>query len=119
AFNLLMLSINYQKVIAYPIEVVLEQYFDYEHIEHVHPTTLGRYEMLEQSENRLVYRQIWPRGSFGRRESVVEHTFNPPYEMWFTFLSGRHSGVKVHSVLSEHPAGTLVDETYIMRLPNL
>ena len=113
-----MLSVHYQKIIAYPIDVVLEQYFDYEHIEHVHPTTLGQYRILEQTDARIVYEQNWPPGIFGQAKSVIEHTFQPPYEMWFTFLSGKHHGVKVHSLLSEHAEGTLVDETYYMRLPN-
>jgi len=113
-----MLSINYQKIIEYPLDAVLEQYFDYEHIEIVHPTTLGTYRVLEQRGARIVYEQIWPRGMFGQARSVIEHLYVAPYEMWFHFLSGRHKGVKVHSLLRAHPQGTLVDETYYMRLPN-
>lgn len=113
-----MLSVNYKKLIPYSFDVVLSQYFDYEHIEHVHPKTLGRYELVEKSVNDIVYRQHWPRGLFGSAVSTVRHTFNPPGEIWFDFIEGKYKGVKVHTLLRSEGKATLVDETYQMPLPN-
>lgn len=114
-----MLRVNYRKLVPYPFEVVLSQYYDYEHIEQVHPETLGRYVLVEQDGDRVVYDQIWPR-RFGRRPtSRVEQTFSPPNEIWFRFLAGLHRGIEVRTVLEASPdgksgGGTLVDETYLL-----
>ncbi len=107
-----MLSIEYIKTIPFPYETVLSQYFDYEHIEHVHPDTLGKYRVVEGDGNRIVYEQTWPRGTFGWRTSLVEHVYEPPGEMWFTFLKGRHRGVQVHTELRAERERTIVQETY-------
>ncbi|REJ83680.1 MAG: Rieske (2Fe-2S) protein [Acidobacteria bacterium] len=112
-----MLRVRYRKVVPYPVAVVLSQYYDYEHIEHVHPESLGRYVLLEQGERRNVYEQLWPPGllqSLGMptARSVVQHTYEPPRTMRFRFLCGRHRGTEVVTVLEEHPEGCLVDETY-------
>jgi nitrite reductase/ring-hydroxylating ferredoxin subunit len=112
------MRLEYSRVIPYPFEAVLSQYFDYEHIAHVHPDTLGEYRVLKSEGNLLVYEQVWPRNRFGRRKrSVVEHEFLPPGEMWFRFVSGRYRGVRVHSRLCPHPEGTLVEETHHLPLP--
>lgn len=109
-----MLSIEYVKTIPFPYETVLSQYFDYEHIEHVHPDTLGKYRVVEGEGNRIVYEQTWPPGGFGRRTSLVEHVYDPPGEMWFTFLKGRHRGVQVHTELRAERDRTVVRETYFL-----
>lgn len=114
-----MLEIAYTKRIPYPFAVTLSQYFDYEHIAHVHPTTVGEYRLVEKRENFLVYDQIWPPGLFGRRAvSRVQHRFQPPDEMWFTFVSGRYRGIIVHTRLEDRQSETLVHETYRLPLPN-
>lgn len=121
-----MLQVSYRKTIPYPIDVVLGQYWDYEHIEHVHPDTLGRYELVEAIGDTAIYDQIWPPGLlgrlfdglFGRARSRVRHTQLGPYEMEFVFLDGRHKGVRVHTLLSPEGDGTRIDETYFVRLPD-
>ena len=65
-----MLEITYQKVIPYTVDVVLSQYYDYEHIMHVHPHTLGEYHLVEVRGNTAVYEQVWPRGFLGRARSL-------------------------------------------------
>jgi hypothetical protein len=113
-----MLGINYQVVVPCSFEVVLGQYYDYEHVKFVHPHTLGEYHLVETRGNTAIYEQVWPRRFFWRRRSLVRQLFIPPNEMWFHFERGRYRGIKVHSILHRTPSGTLVDETYFLRLPN-
>ena len=112
------MRVNYKKVIPYPFEVVLGQYYDYEHIRFVHPDTLGEYRVVRQDGAVVVYEQIWPRRFWGRPRSLVEQTRLAENEIEFVFVAGRHKGVRVHTFLHEHPEGTLVDETYVLRLPD-
>jgi len=115
-----VLSIPYVKILQYPFAVILEQYFDFEHIAHVHPTTLGEYVLVENAGRRIVYDQLWPANSRGRRAtSQVIQTYEPPGDLWFQFVSGKYKGTKVHSQLRPHADGTEVTETYFVPwLPN-
>lgn len=115
-----MLQVTHVKLIPYPFAVVLSQYFDYEHVAHVHPTTLGEYALVERSERRLVYDQLWPPDRKGRRAtSRVEQYFKPPGDIHFQFVAGKHKGTRVHSRLRPHAVGTEVAETYFLpRLPD-
>jgi hypothetical protein len=113
-----MLDVFYSKVIPYPFEVVLSQYFDYEHVKFVHPDSLGEFHLVETRGNVILYEQLWPRRWLRRRRSLVRQEFFPPGEIHFEFLGGLYKGVQVHSLLKPHPEGTLVEETYSMPLPN-
>ena len=113
-----MMQVRYEKLIPYPFDVVLGQYYDYEHISHVHPDTLGEYRLLERDGPVVVYEQIWPQRWGRRRRSRVRHTRLGHGEMEFVFVAGLHKGVRVHTRLHEHPEGTLVDETYTLSLPD-
>ena len=94
-------STPYTKIIPYPFDVILEQYFDYEHVAHVHPRTLGEYVLVENRGHVLVYDQYWPVDRRGQRAiSRVVQTYQPPGNIWFEFISGKHCGTKVHSELS-------------------
>ena len=114
-----MLEINYQKLIPYPFDVVLSQYFDYEHIVHVHPRSLGEYVLVENRGREIVYDQIWPADRRGRRAtSRVVQTWLPPDRMTFEFVAGHYRGTRVTTRLEARGVATLVDETYIIpRLP--
>ena len=111
------LKINFQKFVPYSTDAVLSQYYDYEHIEHVHPNTLGRYQLLEQREDFVSYRQVWPKTVFSEPTSIVEQRFSPPNRILFEFVKGRYKGTRIHTVLLESQGGTVVDETYEMNLP--
>jgi hypothetical protein len=113
-----MMRVTYAKIIPYPFDIVLSQYFDYEHVRYVHPHTLGEYHLVESRGNVIVYEQLWPRAWFLRRRSVVRQEFFPPNEILFDFVAGRYRGVQVRSLLQEHPQGTCVEETYLLRLPD-
>ena len=110
-----MIEINYQKVVPYPFEVVLGQYFDYEHIKFVHPKSLGEYRVIENIGNTIVYEHVWPKKVWRKqRKSRVEHQFLPPNEMWFDFVDGYLKGVRTHTFIHEHVEGSLIDETFFM-----
>ena len=115
-----MLRILYVKVVPFPVTVILEQYFDLEHFAHVHPTTLGECTLVENSGHRIVYDQLWPADRRGRRATdCVVQTYQPPGDIRFEFVSGKHKGVCVDSRLRAHPDGTEVTETYSLpRLPD-
>lgn len=113
-----MLAITYSRLIPYPFEVVLAQYFDYEHVKYVHPDTLGEFLLVETRGNTIVYEQRWPRRFFMRRRSLVRQDFLPPNEIWFEFIGGRHRGVRVHSLLHDQGTETRVEETYLLNLPD-
>jgi hypothetical protein len=113
-----MLAVTYTKVIPYPFDIVLSQYFDYEHVKYVHPQTLGEYHLVESRGNAIIYEQLWPRRFFLRRRSLVQQTFFPPSEITFDFLQGQHKGVRVRSVLHEQADGIRVEETYFVPLPD-
>ncbi len=108
-----MLQISYVKIIPYPFAVVLEQYFDFEHIAHVHPETLGENTLVENAGHRIVYDQRWPADRKGRRAtSRVVQTYQPPGDIAFDFATGKYKGTKVRTQLRAHPDGTEVNETY-------
>ncbi|MBI3407099.1 MAG: hypothetical protein HY040_01920 [Planctomycetes bacterium] len=113
-----MLEIIYVKVLPFPVDVILSQYYDYEHVAHVHPTTLGEFHLVSVHGNVAVYEQHWPRRWFLRARSLVRQEFTPPNEIWFHFIRGRHKGVKVHTRLHADSQGTRVEERYLLPYPN-
>jgi hypothetical protein len=100
---------------------VLAQYVDLEHIEAVHPDTVGRYELIDHDEYTLHYTQVWPAWLGWRARSQVLQVHTPPNRMDFTFTGGLLKGVRVLTTLhAEGPCQTRVDETYELPwLPNI
>ena len=113
-----MIEVNIQKVIQYPFETVLGQYFDYEHIEFVHPHSLGNYYLLEDNGDTIIYKHVWAKKGLINKISIVEHQYFPPNEMWFIFTEGHYKGVKVHTRLFAKQEYTLVEEPYYTPWPN-
>ncbi|MEM9406671.1 MAG: Rieske (2Fe-2S) protein [Acidobacteriota bacterium] len=114
-----MLRVQYTKLVPYPYDVVFSQYWDYEHIEHVHPDSLGEYRLVKQEKDLAIYEQLWPERRGRRKRSLVEQRYEPPDTLRFDFVDGLHKGVVVETRLEEHPEGTLVHENYgIPNLPN-
>ena len=82
------IEVTYRKRIPYPFARVLSQYFDLEHIETVHPTTLGSYRAIEVAGNRIVFEQRWPSWLGLRLRSVVEQVWLPPNRIRIRFRRG-------------------------------
>ncbi|MCA9448569.1 MAG: Rieske (2Fe-2S) protein [Candidatus Omnitrophica bacterium] len=113
-----MMKIVIEKEIPYPFDVVLSQYFDYEHISHVHPNTVGEYRLLDSGDGFIRYEHLWPKRWNGQKKSIVRHSYQPPNEMWFTFEEGYVAGTVVHSVLHDRGDNTLIHETYEVPVPD-
>ena len=113
------MKIRYVKIIPYNFYIVLSQYFDYEHIKHVHPETLGEYRVIKNDGNVIEYEQIWPGKYWRRRCSLVRQTYEPPGDIRFEFIKGLYKGIVVSTHLSPCDEGTRIDEQYeIPMLPD-
>ena len=100
--------------LPHPVEAVLGQYVDLEHIEHLHPS-LGRYELLEANGHLLRYVQVWPTWLGWTARSVIEQVHVPPDRMDFRFVGGMLRGVEVLTTIRPLDGGrTRVDEVYML-----
>ena len=106
------IEVTYRKRIPYPFARVLSQYFDLEHIETVHPTTLGSYRAIEVAGNRIVFEQRWPSWLGLRLRSVVEQVWLPPNRIRIRFRRGFLRGVGVDTGLSDRGEETAIEEVY-------
>ena len=106
------MDIKYRKRIPYPFSRVLAQYFDLEHIETVHPTTLGEYRVREVTGNRIVFEQRWPAWLGVRVRTVIEQVWNPPDGVRIRFLKGFLRGVEISTRLHDWNEDTLIEEVY-------
>lgn len=55
-----MIEVVYRREVPYSQAVVLSQYFDLEHLEHVHPRSFGRAHMVSTHSNTVVWELEWP-----------------------------------------------------------
>ena len=110
------MNISYQKRIPYPFERVLAQYFDLEHIDTVHPRTLGEYRLLEVSGNRIVFQQRWPTWIGVRAHTVIEQEWLPIDRIRFRFVSGFLRGVEISTRLHDCQEETFIEEDYQLPL---
>lgn len=106
------IEVTYRKRIPYPFARVLSQYFDLEHIETVHPTTLGSYRAIEVTGDRIVFEQRWPSWLGLRLRSVVEQVWLPPNRIRIRFRRGFLRGVGVDTELSDRGEETAIEEVY-------
>ena len=106
------MDIRFRKRIPYPFSRVLAQYFDLEHIETVHPKTLGEYRVREVSGNRIIFEQRWPAWLGVRVRTVIEQVWDPPGAIRIRFLKGFLRGVEVSSHLDDCGEDTLIEEVY-------
>ena len=106
------IEVTYRKRIPYPFARVLSQYFDLEHIETVHPTTLGSYRAVEVAGNRIVFEQHWPSWLGLRLRSVVEQVWRPPNRIRIRFRRGFLRGVGVDTELVDQGETTAIEEVY-------
>jgi len=111
-----IMNISCRKRIPYPFKRVVAQYFDLEHIETVHPKTLGEYRLLEVSGDRIVFEQRWPPWLGVRARTIIEQVWVPPDRIHFRFLKGFLRGVEISSWLHDGTEDTLIEERYHLPL---
>lgn len=113
-----MIDVTYRREVPYPQPVVLSQYFDFEHLEHVHPRTFGRARMISQQGRVILWQLEWP-PIFGvlRLRSTFTQEHLPPWGIRSVIVRGFLRGTESVVELGESAAGTLVVEHHRVRLP--
>jgi hypothetical protein len=84
-----MMIAKYQKTVPYPLWRVLSQFFDLEHIEHVHPRTFGRARLVSQHRGGVTWELESPRYLGLRSRSLIVQEYLPPK----SYRGPRHQGV--------------------------
>jgi hypothetical protein len=113
-----MIEVVYHREVPYSPTIVLSQYFDLEHLEHVHPRSFGRARMVSEYRNIIVWELEWPPilGLFRLRSRFAQE-YNPPQEIRSVIIGGLLRGTKTVVRLDETEAGTLVTEHHQVALP--
>ena len=114
-----MIEVRYQRNVPYPTARVLSQYFDLEHLEHVHPKTFGRARLLSQHGNSVVWELEWPSilgvawfRSWFRQEHI------PPFGIRSVIIKGLFRGTESEVRLTSSAQSTLVEELHRIALPD-
>lgn len=114
-----MIEVTYRREVPYPQAVVLSQYFDLEHIEHVHPKSFGRARVLSQRDRLVTWELEWPPvGGVLAFRSTFQQEYLPPWGIRSEVVAGALKGTSTTVELVGSTAGTLVVETHRVALPN-
>jgi hypothetical protein len=113
-----MITLAYRREVAYPRDVVLEQYFDLEHLEHVHPRTLGRATLVSTRRRTVAWELRWSaRLGWWRPRSRFAMEYEPPDTVRTSIVSGWLRGTTAATRFDRTATGTLVVELYHVPLP--
>jgi hypothetical protein len=113
-----VIELGYQREIPYPPSVLLSQYFDLEHLEHVHPESLGRARMVSSLDRLIVWDLEWPLWGGFRLRSRFEQEYVPPWGIRARIVRGALRGTESTVQLSDCSGGTLVEEEHRVALPD-
>ena len=113
-----MMIAKYQKTVPYPLWRVLSQFFDLEHIEHVHPRTFGRARLVSQHRGGVTWELESPRFLGVRPRSLIVQEYLPPNLIEARVIRGFLVGTEYSGVLHESDGQTTVEETYRLPLPD-
>ena len=109
-----MIEIVYQREVEYPLGRTLSQYFDLEHLEHVHPRSVGRARLISQHQDTVIWDLEWPPLlGFLRLRNRVTQRFLPPNRIHALVSTGFFRGTNIDIELSQTPRGTLIIELCI------
>ena len=112
------MDVEYKKTIPFPPSRILSQYFDLEHIAHVHPRSFGEARLVTTHANSVVWEHLTPRFLGLRLRNRIAQEYVPPDLILTRVIRGPFRGVEVVTRLEGDASGTLVDETYRIPLPN-
>ena len=115
-----MIEVVYQREVAYPlVGRTLSQYFDLEHLEHVHPRSFGKARLVSQHHDTVVWDLEWPPifGVLRFRNRVIQR-FLPPDRIHAAITGGFLRGTNVDIYFGQTAKGTLVEEHYWVPFPN-
>jgi hypothetical protein len=113
-----MMTAKYQKTVSYPLARVLSQFFDLEHIEHVHPRTFGRARLVSLHPAGVTWELESPRYFGFRSRSLIVQEYLPPDRIEARVIKGFLKGAEYSGFLHEGGGGTTVEETYRLPLPD-
>ena len=113
------MDILYQRTVPYPLARAVSQYFDLEHLEHVHPRSFGRARLVSQAHDAVIWDLEWPR-LFGaiRPRNRIRQQFLPPDRIQAVLGSGPLRGMRVDIRFNQADDGTLVAERYNLPFPD-
>lgn len=113
-----MIEVVYRREVSYPQPAVLSQYFDLEHVEHVHPRSFGRARMVSTNHNIIAWELEWPPVlGLIRLQSTFAQEYRPPWGIHATITRGFLRGTEISVEINKTDAGTLVVEHYRIPLP--
>lgn len=115
-----MIEVEYRRVVPYSQPVVLSQYFDLEHLEHVHPKSFGRARMVSKYDRVIVWELQWrPVCWLWRFRSRFTQEYLPPWGVRALVVRGFLRGTESIVQLGGCVGGTLVVEYHrVAALPN-
>ena len=108
------MQVTSRRRVPYPAWRVVAQYFDLEHVPHVHPRTLGESRLITCKANAVLFEQLWPR-RFGlgiRLRSTLQLELVGSDALRVRVVRGLLRGSHMSVVLEESDGTTLVTETY-------
>jgi hypothetical protein len=113
-----MIDVFYRREVPYPPAVILSQYFDLEHLEHVHPRSFGRARMVSASRNAIVWILEWP-PILGliRPRSRFAQEYVPPWGIRSVITAGLLRGTETLVQFDKTETGTLVTEHHRVAMP--
>jgi hypothetical protein len=114
-----MIDVLFQREVPYPPERVLSQYFDLEHLEHVHPRTFGKARMCSQIGRTIVWELEWP-PILGLKilRTTISQEYVPPFSIRSRFTKGVLRSTETVVDLTPTATGTMVEERHRVPLPD-
>ena len=115
-----MIEVIYTISIQHPVDVVLSQYFDLEHLEHVHSGSFGVARLISEGSGDLLWDLHWPRllGFLGLRSRIHQRLI-APNKVTAEIIGGIGRGTRSMFTVEHTPKGSLVVEEYYLACPNL
>lgn len=109
---------SYRREVRYSQAVILSQYFDLEHLEHVRPRSFGRARMVAKARGVIVWDLEWPPVlGLVRLQSRIRQEFTPPWGIRAVITRGLLRGTETVVQLDKTEVGTLVIERHRIPMP--